>query len=93
MLQIPSALVPWQSRWDCFRLPLLNGTVHLDVNNVANPKQNVSHEARVALDLKFRDVLVLLKVGRQSDHTLLPEIPREGISRTGAETCCVTHLA
>jgi len=52
--------------------PLLDGTVHDNVDNVAN--------------------LVLSEVGRESDHTLLLEVAREGIASACAETGCVTHL-
>jgi hypothetical protein len=34
----------------------------------------------------------LSQVGRQLDHTLVTELPGEGISRTGSETCWMTHL-
>ena len=40
-------------------LPLLDGTVGLDIDNVADSE--------------------LLEVGRQVDHTLLPEVSGEGI--------------
>ena len=38
------------------------------------------------------DELVLTKICRQLDHTLLLEPTREGIARTRAETSWMTHL-
>lgn len=37
------------------------------------------------------DALVVAEVGAESDVTGLLEASREGVSRTGAETSCVTH--
>ena len=44
------------------------------------------------MDTAALGILVLLQVGRESDHTLLTEIPREGVPRAGTETCWVAHL-
>ena len=77
-----------------FRLPLLDGTVDLDVDDITDPAND-----RLAPNSQFDEgssggcnLLVLLEVGREPDHTLLPELPGEGVSRTSAETSGVTHL-
>lgn len=77
-----------------FGLPLLDSTVDLDVDDIANPVcQLATQVSLLRAAAKRADVLVLLQVSREPDHTLLPEIPREGVSRTSTETCGVTHLA
>lgn len=75
-------------------LPLLNGTVDLDIDDVSDPGVLlvVVSQLRIAKN-PAADVLVLLEVGREPDHTLLPEIPGEGVSSTSTKTCGVTHLA
>lgn len=43
------------------------------------------------LNVQGMNSLVLAQVGRQLDHTLLAEIPREGIAGTRTKTCWMTH--
>lgn len=66
----------------CVDLPLLDSTVRLDVHDVTDPTSTVrlfcSPDELFDFDFGF-DILVLAEVGGQGDHSLLAEIPREGI--------------
>ena len=75
-------------------LPLLDSTVRLDVNNVADSvvEDLSDHVSSLSSSLSCvhrsqpaggqeegENIPVLLEVGGQVDHTLLPEIPGEGV--------------
>jgi hypothetical protein len=62
----------------------LNSTVGLDVDNISNPvKLSVDFPIIISV---LRHLLVLSHVGRQLDHTLLPEVSAEGIAGARSET-------
>jgi hypothetical protein len=80
-------------------LPLLDSTVRLDINDIADPVKLPLATVVFCLSVEARrfviasNVLELPEVGRHADHTLLAEVAREGIASASTETCGVTHLA
>lgn len=62
-------------------LPLLDGTVDLDVDDVTDAANLLSDFffSRKFFDFVFSSVPVLAKVGRRPDEALLAEVTREGV--------------
>lgn len=68
-------------------LPLLNGTVHLDIDDITNA---VNQSVSIARQMSSQSyALVLSKVGVQGDHALLAELPAEGILENASVQCRV----
>jgi len=70
-------------------VPLLDRTVCYDIDDIADPEQFVS--TLFHFNALKEALLVNAEVGGERNITSLLEASAEGIARTGAETCGVTH--